>query len=417
MSSVMKALILGSACGILAVSEANEALDVVFNQNPTKNLAEEYLSIENGKYSQELKDFITGLTHKGYVFFEYENPAFSDLFRELEGLSGERIKDIGRIKILRKFVVEHLQSLNTNVDHQSYQNKAKILAEYMASKKVAERSTEHDLHVKESVETINELDRSINSFTSRLREWYGLHFPELTDKLLEDNHIFAKFVSKIGQRDEITVLKIKEQLELSEERATLFKEKADRSMGGEVDSHDIKMIQTLATRILNLIAYRKTMEDYISNLLEEVAPNLKTVLGSQIAAKMIEEAGSLEKLAKMSSSTIQLLGAEKALFKALRSGGNTPKYGVLFQWHKIRGAKPYLRGKIARMVSGKIGILAKVDYFDGDFIGDEYKEMIDEKIDYIKKTTSPDSGNSNHHKKHRSKSKHRKRPRKPRRRR
>ena len=141
-------------------------------------------------------------------------------------------------------------------------------------------------------------------------------------------------------------------------------------------------VQTCA---LPIFKYRANLEEYISTTLEEVAPNLKALMGAPIASKLIAIAGSLERLAEVSSSTIQILGAEKALFKAMKSGGKTPKYGILFQWHRIRSEKPHLRGKIARMVAGKIGILAKVDHYHGQFIGDKIRADVDRKIETLKK--------------------------------
>ncbi len=383
----MKALLMSSARGIVVFNESNEALDIIYEDLKPEGLANAYLKIESGQIQDDLRDFVMKYAHRGFNEFEFEELPFQSIFQDKKHFTGNQTEDYERIKGIRTYFIEHLESLGVLVSEKSYESASKVLAEYMASKKVAERSTEHDLHVKEALETVNELDRSINSFTSRLREWYGLHFPELTDKLIENNEAFAHFVANFGKRENISIPLIVEKTEADEKSAVKFMEKANRSMGGELTDLDVQLIQQLANRIINLIQYRKETEDYISTLLDEVAPNLKAVLGSQITAKLIAEAGSLEKLSKMTSSTIQLLGAEKALFKALNSGSDTPKYGLLFQWHKIRGAKPHLRGKIARMVAGKLSILARVDYFEGDFIGEEYSKMIDEKIEYIQKTT------------------------------
>ena len=191
-------------------------------------------------------------------------------------------------------------------------------------------------------------------------------------------------VAELGKRENFTVEKIKNLTQYKDEKIENIEAKAKRSLGGNLSETDIITIKRLAQTVLDQIEYRISLEKYISDALDSVAPNLKFVLGASITAKLISIAGSLERLAKFSSSTIQILGAEKALFKALKSGGKTPKYGILFQWNKIRGEKAYLRGKIARMVSGKVSILAKVDYYKGEFIGDKYKEEIEKKIERIK---------------------------------
>jgi len=119
--------------------------------------------------------------------------------------------------------------------------------------------------------------------------------------------------------------------------------------------------------------------------MEKTAPNVTTLVGSLIGAKLISKAGSLQKLAYMPASRIQMLGAEKALYRFLKTGEKRPKHGLIFQWNQIRSAKPYLRGKIARVVAGKVGLSAKVDYFSGEFIGEKLSIDISKKIKELEK--------------------------------
>ena len=153
-------------------------------------------------------------------------------------------------------------------------------------------------------------------------------------------------------------------------------------MGSDID---LTILQGYTNQILSLDNYRIELESYLDSLIEKVTPNLRSIVGSLVSAKLISKAGSLKKLAFMPASRIQLLGAEKALYRFLKTGEKRPKHGLIFQWNQIRSAKPYHRGKIARMVSGKIGLASKLDYFNGEFIGDKLLEEIESKIKEIEK--------------------------------
>jgi nucleolar protein 56 len=153
-------------------------------------------------------------------------------------------------------------------------------------------------------------------------------------------------------------------------------------MGANVD---LSIIQNYADQIISLDAYRQELEEYLDSVMEKAAPNINALIGSLIGAKLLAKAGSLQKLAYMPASRIQLLGAEKALYRFLKTGEKRPKHGLIFQWNQIRSAKPWIRGKIARVVAGKIGLSAKVDFFSGEFIGDALLKEIEDKIKEIEK--------------------------------
>lgn len=161
----------------------------------------------------------------------------------------------------------------------------------------------------------------------RLKEWYGYHFPEL-GKAVTDNLVFAKLVRMIGIRTKVSELDLSE--EVPDEVETEIKEAAMISMGNEITERDEQLIFALADQIIQLDSYRSSLEAYIQSRMLAVAPNLSTMVGETVAAKLIARAGSLLKLAKYPASTVQILGAEKALFKAMKSRKNTPKYGLIY---------------------------------------------------------------------------------------
>ena len=381
--------LLNSPYGILLFDESTKLFDIGLKDLSINQIADQYLAIKNNIITPEFKEMIETLQEKGYHQISFYEPTFIQIFNNTPEIKGEFLNTPQALRAIKQITSEQLKKYNSSFTPQDFYQKSKVLAEYIASKEVSERSTEHDLHIKQSVDMIESMDKNLNSLHERIREWYGLHFPELTDKLLDNHHTFVKFVKVFGDRSNIDKQILMDQFGLSSEHSQLFVEKAERSMGGTLSEADVIILQSLAEQINNFFNIRVELEEYISNTLDEVAPNLKIVLGSQITAKMIATAGSLKRLATMSSSTLQIIGAEKALFKALKAGGNTPKHGILFQWHEIRSAKHYARGKIARMVSGKLSILAKVDYFKGEFVGDRYKENIAKKIAHIMSMPAP----------------------------
>jgi nucleolar protein 56 len=239
------------------------------------------------------------------------------------------------------------------------------------AKKEIKKAIGRDQLVMQANNSIEELDKSINIMVERLREWYGLHFPEM-ERAVDDHKKFAKLIEKFGSRKDF------EHPDLSH-----FKEK---SMGADFEKDDIKIMQSLAAQILDLYKIRDAASDYMDKLLKEVAPNLRDVAGPVLAAKLISLAGGLKKLARMPSSTIQLLGAEKALFRHLHGRGKSPKHGIIVNHQYVKNAQQKDRGKIARLLSAKFSIAAKMDFFSKTYKGKELKKELERKIKEISKS-------------------------------
>ncbi|NAZ27442.1 MAG: C/D box methylation guide ribonucleoprotein complex aNOP56 subunit, partial [Thermogladius sp.] len=253
----------------------------------------------------------------------------------------------------------------------------------LTRRKLRKEAQKRDLLAVQAIRAIDDIDKTINLYVSRLREWYSIHFPEL-DELVKDHHDYALIVRELGDRSNITLEKLK-KLGLSEELATKIAEVANKSIGADLSDFDMEYIKTLASIILDLYELRETLGDYIDAVMKEVAPNVTALVGSKLGARLLSLAGSLESLAKHPASTIQVLGAEKALFRALRTGGKPPKHGVIFQYPAIHKSPRWQRGKIARALASKLAIAAKIDYYSGRFIGDKLVKELEERIDEIKK--------------------------------
>ena len=235
------------------------------------------------------------------------------------------------------------------------------------TKESIKKSVSPDVLIIHAIKLINDVDKAVNLLAKRAREWYELYNPEFS-RATESHEIFTE-----GLLD-------KEKNELL---GALGVDIAS-SMGADLRKADIEPIKSLALQIQGLYKLRKAQESYISSLMEELCPNTKAVCGFLICAKLIEHAGSLKRLSEMPASTIQILGAENALFRHMRTGAKPPRHGVIVHHPLIAGAPERMHGKVARALADKISIASKIDYFKGKFIGDELRRAFEEKFKGIK---------------------------------
>lgn len=232
-----------------------------------------------------------------------------------------------------------------------------------SKERIRELSTQPDLQVMEGVQGLDEVDKALNVITARLKEWYGLHFPELTG-LVDDPIGYAKIASA-GTRDKIDESTLS-GLNLSPKKVEAMMIAAKGSKGGSISKEDVAMVALLAETTMSLSASKDRLQRYVESSMRRLAPNISAVAGETIGARLIAKAGGLGRIARLPSSTIQVLGAEKALFRALKTGSRPPKHGILFQHEQVHGAPKWQRGKIARSLASKIAIAARVDMFRGE---------------------------------------------------
>ncbi|HLC49954.1 MAG TPA: NOP5/NOP56 family protein [Candidatus Nanoarchaeia archaeon] len=225
-------------------------------------------------------------------------------------------------------------------------------------------SVKDDTLIMQAINSIDELDRSINSLSKKLREWYGLYNPEFS-KSEQDHEKFAAEIITTGKKELLDRIKISH----------------DDSMGADLSQSNIDAINNLAEKINSLFQMRKDMFDYISSLMDSLCPNIKTVCGPLVAARLLEHAGSLKRLSELPSSTIQILGAETALFRHMKTGARPPRHGVIVHHPLIAKASEKMHGKVARSLADKISIAAKIDYFKGEFIGDKLLKELEAKFE------------------------------------
>ena len=241
----------------------------------------------------------------------------------------------------------------------------------------------------QAVGLLDDLDKELNNYAMRLREWYGWHFPEV-GKILTDNLTYAKVIVKMGMRTNAKNIEFGTDLLTPEDEAHI-KEAAEISMGSEISSEDELNIKELCNQIIFLTEYRQTLTEYLRTRMMTIAPNLTTMVGELVAARLIAHAGSLLSLAKMPGSTIQIFGAEKALFRALKTKSQTPKYGLIYHASIVGQANPKIKGKISRSLASKCALCIRVDALgentEGE-IGKKSKKILEGRI------ASLESGNS-----------------------
>lgn len=272
------------------------------------------------------------------------------------------------------------EALGLSLDEVSRIVRSKALEE--TRKGVARESGRKDRIIAETIKAVDEFDKTLNIFVSRIREWYGLHFPELNE-LVEDPAAYLRLVYTLGLRENYTLERLRE-LGYQAEPAKRLVDAATNSTGAPFTDEDVEPIQTMASAVYQLYSLRGKLTKYTEELMLRVAPNLAGLAGSTLGARLIASAGDLERLAKFPSSTVQVLGAEKALFRAIRKGAKPPKHGVIFQDPLIHNAPRWQRGKIARAYAGKLSIAARLDFYGGEDLSGRLRAEFEDRVNKIK---------------------------------
>uniref|UniRef100_A0A3B4EEK2 Nucleolar protein 56 n=1 Tax=Pygocentrus nattereri TaxID=42514 RepID=A0A3B4EEK2_PYGNA len=240
----------------------------------------------------------------------------------------------------------------------------------------------------QSIALLDQLDKDINTFSMRVREWYGYHFPELI-KIVSDNSTYCKLAKLIGNRKELSEesLEALEEVTMDSAKAQAILEASRSSMGMDISPIDLINIESFSSRVVSLTAYRQELQEYLRSKMGQVAPNLAALIGEVVGARLISHAGSLTNLAKYPASTVQILGAEKALFRALKTRGNTPKYGLIFHSTFIGRAAAKNKGRISRYLANKCTINDEV--VPTSVFGDKLRDQVEERLSFYETGETP----------------------------
>lgn len=359
---------------------------------------------------------------KGFLAFNSENELISEkLFPEDEIIN--RLAEINDKKIVKEEleIIEEVSKeydeiiIESNKRHSDYGNDKIIIktpnsaGEYLRSNyekfgldsqditsiyrnlaiyNIKKASASEDKHLIQAINSIDEIDESISKLVERIREWYALYFPEMD--VVKNNETYIKLISQNKTKEKIIEAKPdafpSDIIDLDE----------------DINPLDLEIMNNYANSIYELQKSRQNIEKYIDEKIESIAPNLKLLVGSSLGAKLISHAGGIRRLALYSSSTVQIMGAEKALFRHLKSGDRSPKYGLIYQHPQVRGAKWWNRGKIARMLAGMISLAVRRDVFTKTFDENAAEEFLS-KVEEIEKNnpfpTKPTRKNKKEHSK------------------
>jgi nucleolar protein 58 len=230
---------------------------------------------------------------------------------------------------------------------------------------------------------LDDLDKELNNYIMRCKEWYGWHFPELS-KIIQDNIAYCKTIKKIGYKTNAASTELNDIL--PEDVEQKVKEAAEVSMGTEISEEDLTNISNLCDQVLEISDYRNQLYEYLKNRMLAVAPNLTALVGELVGARLIAHAGSLLNLAKHPSSTVQILGAEKALFRAMKTKHDTPKYGLIYHASLVGQSGAKFKGKVSRMLAAKAALAIRVDALGEDVdneMGIEHRATLEKRLSQL----------------------------------
>lgn len=318
---------------------------------------EEAAAIIEGKVTPRLSSLLDSIKDEKKVSLAVADPKLGVAIGKIPGLEIKAIADSSTADLYRA-IRTHLPSLIPGLVPEDVNTMSLGLSHSLARHKLKFSPDKIDTMIVQAIALLDDLDKELNTYAMRVKEWYGWHFPEMA-KILNDNLAYAKVVVKMGMRENWEASDLAEIL--PEEIETAVKSAADRSMGTEITQEDLENIQALAEQVVSFTEYRQQLASYLSARMQAIAPNLTTLVGDLVGARLIAHAGSLMNLSKSPASTIQILGAEKALFRALKTKHDTPKYGLIYHASLIGQATGKNKGKMARVLAAKAAIGLRVD--------------------------------------------------------
>ena len=374
----MKAYLIDSPAGLFLLEKTGKISErVLFAHNPS-DAAAQLKQVLNGELPPESSAFGQRLSQIELDQVTVDSEPLARLARSIVKAEVVQDENDPTVSKLRNRLPSILVRLRIIESKDEYEQFVRDVSLELAKSAITEATTKRDLYAIQTVRSIEDLDKILNLLAGRVREWYGLHFPEL-DRLVEKHDSYIRLVHSLGARDSFSYDALT-KLGIPQDKATQISASAEKSSGAEMTGTDLEWLRQVCGTVLELYGLREAAEKYTDKIMGEVAPNMTSVLGAVLSAKLISMAGGLENIAKMPSSTLQVLGAEKALFRTLKTGARPPKHGVIFQYAPIHQSPKWLRGKIARAVAGKLAIAARMDAYGGGDKGQGLKDALEKKI-------------------------------------
>ncbi|RDA93743.1 hypothetical protein CP533_0220 [Ophiocordyceps camponoti-saundersi (nom. inval.)] len=367
----------GQADAILNINEVSEGI--------CTSLLRSVLELNLPKTSGKKTKLVLAVSEKGIA---------GAIKAELPGLecetaeTSEVVADI--IRGIRYFAEKLIDSLQPG----DIEKACLGMAHAYSRAKVKFSSTRNDNHIIQANAIIESQDKSLNQFFMRVREWYGWHFPELI-KIVSDNLTYAKLVLAIGNKKTLTDGHLDDLAAVVGEdgnKAQAIIDAAKVSMGVDISEEDLEILLGLTRRVVQQAENRRSTSNYLDEKLSVVAPNLQALVGTTLSARLISQAGSLNNLAKSPASTLQIMGAEKALFRALKNKSNTPKYGIIYHSSFVGKAASRDKGRISRYVANKCSMACRIDNFSVEpstRYGEAFKNQVNERLEFYATGKTP----------------------------
>ncbi|KAI1449650.1 nucleolar protein Nop5 [Annulohypoxylon stygium] len=317
----------------------------------------EYTALTEGKVTPMLQNLLNDIKEERKASLAVADPKLGAAINVLPQLSITPVSDSTTNDLFRA-IKTYLPELFPELDNDYLGNMALALSHSISRHKLKFSPDKVDVMIVQAIKLLDDLDKELNNYAMRVKEWYGWHFPEL-DRIVQDNLAYARIIMHMGTRVNASSTDFSEIL--PEDIEARVKAAAEVSMGTEILEFDLENIKLLAEQVISFTEYRQQLSQYLTSRMKAIAPNLTELLGELVGARLIAHTGSLLKLAKSPGSTIQILGAEKALFRALKTKHDTPKYGLIYHSSLVGQATGKNKGKIARTLSAKAALCLRVD--------------------------------------------------------
>lgn len=328
--------------GFLAFKDNQELIKI--KPFPKEEIIDRLISLKNKEITNEEIEIIEELEDEFDTIFIESNKRTSD-YKNFENLK-IKTPNLGG-EILRENLDKYMDEFNISP------NEFSEIYRKLALYKLKELSKSEDKHLIQAINSIDDIDEAISKLIERIREWYELYFPEMN--VIHNNETYIKLIAENKTKEKII-----------ETKGDVFSIDIEDFNDEDINREDLEILNNYANSIYELQKTRKNIEKYIDMKMESIAPNLKALVGSTLGAKLISHAGGIKRLSTYPSSTVQIMGAEKALFRHLRSGERPPKYGLIYQHPKVRGSKWWNRGKIARTLASRISLATRKDVYTDD---------------------------------------------------
>ncbi len=342
--------------GVFALNQKKEVLEFSLFPKDPKTIIKKMEKLGEGEKTEELEEVLGIIKDKDIISdIDFKKEGFNVEFREKLSASQYLKDNLRKIAVDTGFVKEPSEINRLLSEIQIEKIKKKIKSE-----------KKWDRIAMQTVSCIEDLVDITNRFSERLHEWYGFYYPEL-EEMVKDNKKYAETIAENPRREEIKGF--------------------SGTIGMDLEEKDLDILKIFSGKTKEIFELNDSVEKYLEKLMPGIAPNITCIAGSTIAAKLMVLAGGMKNLARFPSSTIQLLGAEKALFRYMKNKkkSDPPKYGILFLHPEVTNAPAELKGKVARAIASELSMAAKTDFYTEEDKSEHYKKRLKKRIKEILK--------------------------------